>query len=112
MLARYKNNFQHILVILIIFGVLTLLYVSIQFTSTNNNNVVYDEQIGDIWAEKRRLTEQKYRMSEIEKRLFSKLESIQKSCGEVCNTRTSGTPGKVRSFKTILASLTKHLYTR
>ena len=97
MFARYANNFQHILVILLIFGVLTLLYISIQFTNRINDNV-YNEKIGEIWAEKRALTEQKYRMSEIEKRLFNKLESIQKSCGEVCNTRVTGTPGKVGFF--------------
>ncbi len=42
------------------------------------------------------LTAKKYEMSDIEKRLFDKLESIQKSCGQVCDTRISGKPGKVR----------------
>ena len=34
-------------------------------------------------------------MGFIEQRLFDKLESIHQSCGEVCNTRLSGPPGKV-----------------
>jgi hypothetical protein len=33
-----------------------------------------------------------------EQRLFEKLESIHKSCGEVCDTRITGTPGKVRDY--------------
>ncbi len=36
-----------------------------------------------------------HQMGYIEQRLFDKLESIHQSCGEVCNTRLSGPPGKV-----------------
>ncbi len=41
-------------------------------------------------------------MNDIEKRLFDKLESIQKSCGQVCDTRISGKPGKVNYKKDTL----------
>jgi hypothetical protein len=30
------------------------------------------------------------------RRLFQKLESVQKSCGQVCDTTITGTPGKVK----------------
>jgi len=32
-------------------------------------------------------------------RLFKKLESIQTSCGQVCDTSITGKPGKVRMAK-------------
>jgi hypothetical protein len=34
-------------------------------------------------------------MDDVERRLFEKLESIHHSCGQVCDTRVTGRPGKV-----------------
>ena len=56
------------------------------------------ETIRKIWKKKTELTRQKYEMSDKEKRLFEKLESIHKSCGEVCNTKVTGSAGKVNKF--------------
>jgi hypothetical protein len=48
-----------------------------------------------IWEHKFQLTSQFFNVTEADRRLFQRLSSVQKSCGEVCDTSIKGVPGKV-----------------
>ncbi len=57
------------------------------------------QTIREIWREKFEQSSLFIKMSEKDRKLFENLESVQESCGEICDTTITGTPGKV--WKTI-----------
>ena len=90
-----RSNFQTALLSCIAVGFITVVALY-SFQISQEFDHLSAEAIGKLWQKKKELTGQMYEMSDKEKRLFEKLESIHKSCGEVCSTKIYGSPGKVR----------------
>jgi hypothetical protein len=64
------------------------------FWLTTNKFSVF-QTVRQIWREKVSDTSLFVKMTDKNRRLFEKLESVQESCGQVCDASIEGRPGKV-----------------